>query len=103
MNHTFNGKTFHKNPLFFRIYPDFGADNENDNSSIGNIGTGSIGKTTIIYKQNPVLNGYHIESDLEGVSKSDFYISVLGYDNVDWLVDKVIHLENKMAFCFKNT
>ena len=34
-------KHFHKNTLFFRIYADFEADNEKDNSSIGN-------KTTII-------------------------------------------------------
>ena len=54
---------FHKNPLYFRIYADFGADNEKDDSSIGN-------KTSNIYKQNPVLNGYHIESELQDVLKS---------------------------------
>jgi len=27
---------FHKNPLYFRIYADFEADNEKDNSCIGN-------------------------------------------------------------------
>ena len=38
MNHIFIGKKkhFHKNPLYFRIYADFEADNEKDNSSIGN-------------------------------------------------------------------
>ena len=87
---------FHKNPLYFRIYADFEADNEKDNSSIGN-------KTTNIYKQNPVLNGYHIVSELEDVLKSDYYKSLLGYDNVDWFVDEVIKLENKMAFYFKKT
>ena len=89
-------KHFHKNPLYFRIYADFEADNENDNSIIGN-------KTTNIYKQNPVLNGYHIVSELEDILKSDFYKSPLGYNNVDWFVDDVIKLENKMAFYFKNT
>ena len=89
-------KHFHKNPLYFRIYADFEADNEKDNSNIGN-------KTTNIYKQNPVLNGYHIVSELEDVLKSDYYKSPLGYDNVDWFVDEVIKLENKMAFYFKNT
>ena len=89
-------KHFHKNPLYFRIYADFEADNEKDNSSIGN-------KTTNIYKQNPVLNGYHIISELEDVLKSDYYKSPLGYDNVDWFVDEVVKLENKMAFNFKNT
>ena len=89
-------KHYHKNPLNFRIYAGFEADNEKDNSSIGN-------KTTNFYKQNPVLNGYHIVSELEDALKSDYYKSLLGYDNVDWFVDEVIKLENKMAFYFKNT
>ena len=87
---------FHKNPLYFWIYADFEADNEKDNSIIGN-------KTTNIYKQNPVLNGYYIISELEVVLKSDYYKSPLGYINVDWFVDEVIKLENKMAYYFKNT
>ena len=89
-------KHFHKNPLYFRIYADFEADNEKDNSIMGN-------KTTNIYKQNPVLSGYHIVSELEDVLKSNYYKSPLGYNNVDWFVDEVIKLENKMAFYFKNT
>ena len=89
-------KHFHKNPLYFRIYAGFEADNEIDNSSIGN-------KTTNIYKQNPVLNGYRIVSEVEDVLKSEYYKSPLGYDNVDWFVDEVIKLETKMAFYFKNT
>ena len=75
-------KHFHKNPLYFRIYADFEADNEKDISIVGN-------KTTNIYKQNPVLNGYHIVSGLEDILKSDYYKSPLGYDNVDWFVDEV--------------
>ena len=89
-------KHFQKNPLYFRIYADFEADNEKDNSIIGN-------ETTNIYKQNPVLNGYHIISELEDVLKSDYYKSPLGYNNVEWFVNEVIKLENKMAFFFKNT
>ena len=89
-------KHFHKNLLYFRIYADIEADNEKDNSIIGN-------KTTNIYKQNPVLNGYHIVSALEDVLKSDYYKSLLGYNNVDWFVDEFIKRENKMAFYFKNT
>ena len=89
-------KYFHKNPLYFRIYADFEADNEKDDSIIGN-------KTTNIYKQNPILNGYHIVSELEDILKSDFYQSTLSYDNVDWFVDEAIKLENKIAFYFKNT
>ena len=49
-SHLYWKKHFHKNPLYFRIYADFAADNEKDNSQIGN-------KTTNIYKQIPVLNG----------------------------------------------
>ena len=89
-------KHFHKNPLHFRIYSDFEADNEKDNSSIAN-------KTTNIYKQNPVLNGYHIESELNDILKSGYYKSPSGYDNVDWFVNEVVKLENKMTFYFKNT
>ena len=68
---------FHENPIYFRVYADFEADNEKENTSIGT-------RTTNINKQNPVLNGYRIESDLEDVFKSDYYKSPLGYDNVDW-------------------
>ena len=73
---------FHKTTLCFRIYADFEVDKEKDNSSVGN-------KTTNINKQNPVLNGYRIESELEDISKSGHYKSPLGYDNVDWLVREV--------------
>ena len=97
VNHISIGKNIlKKNPLYFRIYADFEADNEKDNSSIGN-------KTTNLYKQNPVLNGYRIESELEDVLQSGYYKSPLGYGNVDWFVDEVIKLENKMVFYFKKT
>ena len=89
-------KHFHKNPLFFRIYANFEADNEKNNSSMGN-------KTTNIYKQNPVLNGFEIVSELEDVLQSGYHKSPLGYNNVDWFVDEVIKLENKIAFYFKKT
>ena len=46
---------FRINPLYFTIYADFEADNEIDNST-------TEGKTNNIYRQNPVLNSYHIES-----------------------------------------
>ena len=89
-------KHIHKNPLYFRIFSDFEADNENDNSIVGI-------KTTNIYKQNPVLNGYRIESELKDVLESGYHKSPVGYDNVDWFVVEVIKLENKLAFYFKNT
>ena len=87
---------FHRNFLHFRIYADFEADKENDNSSIGN-------KTTYIYKQNPILSGYHTESELEIVLKSGYYKSPSGYNNVDWFFDEVLNLENKISFYFVNT
>ena len=40
---------------------------------------------------------------MDDVLKSGYYESPLGYDNVDWFVDEVIKLENRMAFYFKNT
>ena len=80
-------KLFHKNPLYFRIIADFEADNEKDGSKIGN-------KTTNIYKQIPVLNGYYIISELNDILKSGYYESPLSYDNVDWFVKEVIKLEN---------
>ena len=50
-----------------------------------------------------MLNGYRIESELEDVLKSGYHKSPLGYNNVDWFVDDVIKLENKMAFYSKIT
>ena len=39
---------------------------------------------------------------MEDVLESSYYKSPLGYNNVDWFVDKVVKLENRMAFYFKN-
>ena len=50
-SHLYLEKHFHKIPLYFRMIAHFEADNENDNSIVGN-------EATNIYKQNPVLNGY---------------------------------------------
>ena len=93
-SHLYWKKHFHKNPLYFRIIANFEANNEVDGSRVGN-------KTTNIYKQNPVLNGYYIISELEDILKSGYYESPLGYNNVDWFVKQIIKLENKMAFYFK--
>ena len=89
-------KYFHKIPLYFRIYADFECNNEIDNSLIGD-------KTSNIYKQNPVCNGYYMVSELNDVLQSGYYSSPLGNENVDWFVDEVIKLENKMRFYFKTT
>ena len=95
-SHLFWEKHFHKNPLYFRIIADFEADNEIDGSNIGK-------KTTIIYKQNPVLNGYYVISDLEDILKTGYYEPPLGCDNVDWYVNELRKFENKMVFYFKDT
>ena len=77
MNLTYIGKKpYYKNPLYFGTDADFEADNEIDNSSIGK-------KTTIKNRQNPVLNGYLIEFELEDVLESDYYKTPLGYNIVD--------------------
>ena len=86
---------FHKNPLHFRTYADFEAVNEIDISNIGI-------KTTNIYKQNPVLNGYRNISELDDVPQNGYHKSPLGYNNIDWFADEVIKSENKMAFFYKN-
>ena len=62
-SHFYWKKHLNKNPLYFRIYADFEAYNEKDNSFIGN-------KTKNIYKQNPVSNGQRIVSESEDVLKS---------------------------------
>ena len=54
-------------------------------------------------KKNPLLNAYRIESELEDVLTSGYHKSPLGYDNVDFFLDEVIKLENRMGFYFKNT
>ena len=95
-SHIYWKKYFHKIPLYFRIYADFECNNEIDNSNMGN-------KTTNIYNQNAVCNGYYIVSELNDILKSGYYHSPLDYNNVDWFVNEMIKLENKMNFYFKNT
>ena len=87
-------KLYLTKPLYFRICADFEADNEKDFSSIGD-------KTTNINKQNPVLNGYRIISELEDVLKSGYHKTRLGYNNVDWFVNEVIKLEKKWLSILK--
>ena len=94
-SHIYWKKYYQKNKLYFRIYADFEADNKKENTNIGD-------KTTNIYKQEPVCNGYYIVSELEDVIKSGYYESPLGHENVNWFVDEIVKLENKMNFWFKN-
>ena len=86
-------KFFQKTPLYFRIIADFEADNEIDKENVGN-------KTTYIYKQNPIWNGYYIVSELNNVLKSGYYESVLGDDNIDWFVGEDKKSEKKKADIF---
>ena len=92
-SHLYWKKHFHKNPLYFRIYADFEADNEKDNSKIGN-------KTTNIYKQNPVLNGYYIISELNDVLESGYYESPLGYDNCRLVCSRNNKIRKQNGFLF---
>ena len=87
-SHIYWKKHFHKNSFCFRIYADFEDGNEIDNTRIGN-------KTTNIYKENPVLDGYRIISELEDVLKSGYHKSPSGYNDVDWFVNEVKKLEKR--------
>ena len=95
-SHIYWKKYFQENKLYFRKYADFEADNKKENIKIGD-------KLTNIYKQEPVCNGYYIVSELEDVLKSGYHKSPLGHENVNWFVDEIVKLENKMIFWFKNT
>ena len=95
-SHIYWKKYFQKNKLYFRTYPDFDADNKKENTNIGD-------KTTNIYQQEPVCNGYQTVSDSDHVLKSEYHKSPLGYENINWFVDEIVKLESKMTFWFKNT
>ena len=42
-------------------------------------------------------------SDLNDVLKKVSYETPIGYEDVDWFVDEVMILENKIFFYFKNS
>ena len=96
-SHLHRKNLFHKNLSSFRIYADFEADNEKEDNRA------DCNKTTNIYKQNPVCNGYEIVSELEDVLRTGYHKSRLGYEIVDWFVDEIIKLENKMNFYSEKT
>ena len=82
-------KYFHGNPLCFRIYADFEADNQIPNSRI-------CIETAKNYKQNQVCNRYYKISELNDIFKSDDNTFNLDYENVYWFVDEVVNLENNL-------
>ena len=49
------------------------------------------------------MNGYHIESELDGILQSGYYESHLGYKNVNWFVNEVLKLEKELASVLKKT
>ena len=53
--------------------------------------------------KNPVLDGYHIESELDDFLKKGSYESPLGSNNVNWFANEVLKLEKKIAFFIGNT
>ena len=63
--HLFWKKHFPKNPVYIPIFADFEADIEIDNTHIGN-------KTTMFNKQNPVLIGFYIVSELNDVLEGGY-------------------------------
>ena len=88
VNLIFIGENNFKKIHFFKIYADFEGGKEKANSIIGN-------KTTNSYEQNPVLNGYHRESEVEDVLQSSCYI------NVDCFVEEFRKLEKKWPSILK--
>ena len=90
-------KPFHRNQLYFRIYADLEADNEIDNLVL------EMKQLTIINKIQFLMVFFYIVSELNDVLQSGYCEFPLGYDNVDWFVDEIIKLENKVTFYFKNT
>ena len=50
-----------------------------------------------------MCKGYYIRPEREDVLKSGFYISKLDYGNVNWFVEEVKKIENKIACYFINT
>ena len=59
-------------------------------------------KTTNIFRQNPTCNGFYLVSELNKVLQSG-YRSCFGENNVEWFVNEVTRIENKMQFYFENT
>ena len=57
----------------------------------------------LFYKQNPLCNGYYIVSESSFVLQSGYCNSIVGNDTIDWLVNELTKLENKMNFSFEST
>ena len=62
-----------------------------------------VKKTTKIYKQNPVYNGYFTISELEDVFRIGHCSFNLDYNFLYWFVNDVEKIENNMAFYFRKT
>ena len=52
-------------------------------------------KTTNIHKQNPICNGFYIDSESKDVLQSSYHSSSIGYDNVDWFANEVLGIQIK--------
>ena len=74
--------------MSFGIYAAFEADNEIDNSNVGD-------ETTNFYIQRPVYNVYYIVAELKDVLQNTYYSSHLGYDSVNWFVEEVTKSRKK--------
>ena len=63
-------KHFHMNPLYFPTYAIFEADNDFGNCN-------RVFKTTNVYEENPVCNGYYVVTDLSDVLECGNHESLL--------------------------
>ena len=66
-------------------------------------GVQNTNKANNNYRQNPVCKGYCMSLELNDILQSGCYKFTLGYDKVDWFVDEVMELGNRMNFYPKNT
>ena len=89
-------KYFHKIPLYFRIYGDFEC--KNSIAELQHIGK----KSKNVFRQNRTCNGFYIVSELNDVLQSEYH-SNFGENILEWFVNEVIKIEDKMTFYFRNT
>ena len=82
--------------VYFGIYADFEAHSEIITYQTGNT-------TSNIFKQNPVFNAYFTKFESDDVLKSGYYETPLEYNDIGWFFEKILKIENKMAFYFEKT
>ena len=85
-----------KNPLYFKIFALI-------LKLIMKLNTAKLSKKTVNFcKQNLLCKGYYKVSKLDVFLQIGYFESPVDYNTVDWFVNEILKLENRMAFCFKN-